>query len=165
MDARLQMQHVFEAFNGADLNHEQIIDRIREIVGAKSTEPKIIQIEAVYDYGENGRYQPHVRVFALYDDGTVKQSSPAFIGEGWQPYAASATPDSPQDEPAESDPIAEIEAMGGRIIIVHDPVVYAHQLWWFVDTATQELICAQNAPVSSIRNAARRLLERIRGAK
>lgn len=152
MDARLQMQHVFEAFNGADLNHEQIIDRIREIVGAKSTEPKIIQIEAVYDYGENGRYQPHVKVFALYDDGTV----------GWQPYAASATPDIPQDEPA-VDPIAEIEERGAVLRIDWD----TSRIVWAMDSdGMREPIATHmsdgSARLVHLRAAAARLLERVR---
>lgn len=165
MDARLQMQHVFEAFNGADLNHEQIIDRIREIVGAKSTEPKIIQIEAVYDYGENGRYQPHVKVFALYDDGTVKQSSPAFIGEGWQPYAASDTPDIPQDEPA-VDPIAEIEERGAVLRIDWD----TSRIVWAMDSdGMREPIATHmsdgSARLVHLRAAAARLLARVRGSR
>lgn len=64
-----------------------------------------------------------------------------------------------------ADPIKEIELRGGRIIIVYDAVVDASQLWWFIDPASQELISAQSADVGSIRNAARRLLERIGGAK
>lgn len=103
-------------------------------------------------------------LYALCEDSSIHYGWWTTGVFEWRDTLPPVDPDSPQDEPA-VDPIAEIEAMGGRIIIVHDPVVYAHQLWWFVDTATQELICAQNAPVSSIRNAARRLLERIRGAK
>ncbi len=64
-------------------------------------------------------------------------------------------------QPAEVDPIAEIEAMGGRIIIV-DHAMDGTSLWWFVDAAAQERI-GYVGTFSDLRDAAARLLARVRG--
>lgn len=61
---------------------------------------RIVQIETVYDHGENGRYQPHVQVYALWDDGTVMFNRPSDPTTGWEPLIHE--PPVRSDKPAQS---------------------------------------------------------------
>ena len=92
----------------------------------------------------------------LYDDGTAIQYSEGTWGRLPVP-PADIFGDIPQDAPAEPDPIAELEAMGGQLHV--DTI--AGLLTWHSDGA-RELV-GRTARLDGIRAAAARLLARVKG--
>lgn len=95
-------------------------------------------------------------VYALCDDGSLWTQ--AMAEKEWF-----RLPDIPQGEPADPDPIAELEAMNARMAITMG------SLWWIVanerniDTGREQIEWPFTQ--ANARAAAARLLARVRGAK
>ena len=137
---------ILEIIHNPHLDYDERIARIREIVGTESKGRRIVQIAATSAaYGDG--------VYAICDDGSTWGLSVAERNKQWF-----RLPDIPQDEPAEPDPIAEIEAMGGQLHV--DSI--AGLLTWHSDGARE--IVGRTATLGGIRAAAARLLARVRGA-
>lgn len=155
MNAAQTLKAITSAMADASLSgrdDEKVIDRIREIVGTGAKGRRIVQIAAV-GHENDQMWQGRTELFALGDDSTAWYQ---IHGEAsWVPI-----PDIPQDAPAESlDPIAELEAMGARLVINHGA-----NLVWFVEGFTDEPM-GGSVSLSDLRAAAARLLARVRGKK
>lgn len=121
---------------------------------------RIVQIAAV-GHENNQLWQGHTELFALCDDGSLWAQSHG------EPQWHSVI-DIPQDEPAEADPIAEIEAMGARLILGTDDEIN-YQMYWLVKPGWTEVATTDeystSASPADLRAAAARLLARVRGSR
>lgn len=146
-DAADRVRAVAGAMLDNKLNNLACLTRIREIVGTGAKGRRIVQIAV----------RERERV-ALCDDGTLWVSDGDFC---WVRLDGI-----PQDAPAESpDPIAELEELGARLDFKLKPDLVC---WTLVDdlgrtTLVEEMVYPFT--VDSAREAGRRLLARVRGAR